>query len=45
MRIGCPEVWLYLWLYVAKYRQRFKHFEEVLCARKTCVSYWLIVSC
>jgi hypothetical protein len=34
-----------LWLYVAKYRQRFKHFAEVLCARKICVSYWLIVSC
>jgi hypothetical protein len=22
------KVWLYLWLYVAKYRDRFKHFEE-----------------
>lgn len=38
-------VWLLLWLYVAKHRQRFKHLEEVLCARKTFVSYWLIVSC
>jgi hypothetical protein len=28
-----PEVWLQLWLYVAKYRQRFKHLEVVLCAR------------
>jgi hypothetical protein len=22
------KVWLYLWLYVAKYHDRFKHFEE-----------------
>ena len=38
-------VWLYLWLYVAKYRDPFQAFRRVLCARKTCVSYWLIVSC
>jgi len=34
-----------VWLYVAKHRQRFKHLQPVLCARKTLVSYWFIVSC
>jgi hypothetical protein len=38
-------VWLQLWLYVAKHGQRFKRLEAVLCARKTFVSYWFIVSC
>ncbi len=34
-----------MWLYIAKHCQRFKRLEAVLCARKTLVSYWLIVSC
>jgi hypothetical protein len=38
-------VWLLLWLYVAKYGELFKHLERILCARKTLVSYWFIVSC
>ena len=25
----------WVWLYTAKHRQRFKHFQRVLCARKT----------
>ena len=25
-----------MWLYIAKYFQRFKHFQRVICARKTC---------
>lgn len=32
-------------LYLGKHGQRFKHLEAVLCARKTFVSYWFIVSC
>jgi hypothetical protein len=34
-----------LWLYVAKYRELFKHLERIFCARKTCVSYCFILSC
>jgi hypothetical protein len=34
-----------VWLYIAEQGQRFKHLEQILCARKTLVSYWLIVSC
>ncbi len=34
-----------MWLYVAKYGDLSKHLERILCARKTCVSYWSIVSC
>ena len=34
-----------MWLYIAKHCQGFKRLEAVLCARKTLVSYWLIVSC
>jgi len=33
-----------LWLYIAKYDELFKHLERILCARKTFVSYWFIVS-
>ena len=29
---------------VAKHSQQLEHVEVVLCARKTCVSYWYIVS-
>jgi hypothetical protein len=29
-----------MWLSSVRHDQRFKHLEAVLCARKTCVSYW-----
>jgi len=39
IRLGA-QLWLQLWLYVAKYGELFKHLERILCARKICVSYW-----
>ena len=39
------ELWLYLWLYIAKHGQRFKHLQRILCARKTwckLLMHWVV---